>query len=166
MGSTQTNGTSRHSSPAYHERLYAPLSWWLLLAGLVFSVWLIYQHAYGLRVSAPAAAGLFFVGGVTLLMYGRPRIVVEAGHLAAGSARLPLSAVGTVEALHSDAARAARGRELSPTAFWIVRGYITPVIRIEVVDDQDPTPYWLLSSRRPGQLKALIEAAREEAGST
>ncbi|WP_162448606.1 DUF3093 domain-containing protein [Phytoactinopolyspora mesophila] len=165
MDNRQTGNSSRRST-RYHERLFAPLSWWLLLLGLVFSVWLIYQHAYGPRVSVPAGAGLLLLGGFVLVMYGRPRIAVESGALIAGSARLPLSAVGSVETFHGDAARAARGRDLSPAAYWIVRGYITPVIRIEVVDAQDPTPYWLLSSRRPDELKAVIGAAREEAGST
>ncbi|WP_166350258.1 DUF3093 domain-containing protein [Phytoactinopolyspora limicola] len=157
--------SSANGATRYRERLSAPLSWWLLMLGLLGSVWLIYQHVYGPRVSVPVAAGLFVVGGSVLIAYGRPRIQVAGGMLTAGPARLPLHAVGTVEVLHGEAARTARGRDLSPTAYYLVRGYITPVIRIEVVDDDDPTPYWLLSSRRPERLAAVIGAAREEAGS-
>jgi hypothetical protein len=38
----------------------------------------------------------------------------------------------------------------------LVRGWIPGVVRVELRDPEDPTPYWIVSSRRPQELaKAL-----------
>ncbi|AYY13427.1 DUF3093 domain-containing protein [Actinobacteria bacterium YIM 96077] len=154
--------------PLYRERLFVPARWWLLLVLLAGAIWLIYQHAYGPRVSLPVALPGLACGAAVLVLYGRARLTVTADVVAAGRARLPLDAVGTVEVLTGDAARWARGPELDPRAYRVIRGYVDPVVRIHVSDD-DPTPYWLVSSRRPDRFAAAIgtaRAARTSAGSS
>ena len=37
-------------------------------------------------------------------------------------------------------------------AYTVIRGWIAPVVRIQLTDERDRTPYWLTSSRRPEQL--------------
>lgn len=138
--------------------------WWLLLLGMVASVWLAYHHAYGWSVSLPVSAGLLVAGGAALVAYGRIRVEVGPEGLRAGRAVLPLSAVGAVTALDGDDARTARGRDLDPAAYLVIRGYVPAVVRVEVADDTDPVPYWLMSTRRPERLVAVLEAARDEAG--
>ncbi len=34
------------------------------------------------------------------------------------------------------------------------------MVWIHVTDEQDPTPYWLISTRHPEQLVAALDAAR------
>ena len=40
------------------------------------------------------------------------------------------------------------------------RGWVDPVLRVAVTDPDDPVPYWLVSTRRPEELRAAIEAER------
>lgn len=144
----------------YRERLTAPASWWLMLAGLSASVWVIYQHTYGPSVSVPVGAGVLALGGCSLLAYGALGMRVDDAGLTAGRARLPLTAIGVAEAFTGEAARVARGRDLDPRAFTAIRGYAGGVVRVRVTDPADPTPYWLVSTRRPERLVAVLEAAR------
>ncbi|WP_069114741.1 DUF3093 domain-containing protein [Jiangella alba] len=149
---------------AYRERLVVPARWWLLLAGLAASVWLVYELPFGPRVSLPSTGAVLLLGGAALLLYGRLSIAVGPDGVRVGRARLPLTAVGTAEALTGDEARAARGPGLDRRAYVAIRGYVPGVVRIGVDDDADPTPYWLVSTRRPERLVAELEAARQTAG--
>ncbi|WP_116951498.1 DUF3093 domain-containing protein [Jiangella endophytica] len=148
----------------YRERLVAPVRWWLLLAGLAASAWLVYDQVYGPRVSLPVAGAVFALGAVALLLYGRLAITVGDDGVSVGRARLPLTATGAAEALTGEEARAARGPGLDRRAYVAIRGYVPGVVRIRVDDDADPTPYWLVSTRRPERLVAELEAARHTTG--
>ncbi|TDC48201.1 DUF3093 domain-containing protein [Jiangella ureilytica] len=148
----------------YRERLVAPVLWWVLLAGLTGSAWLVYHQVYGPGVSLPVAAGVFLLGAAALLAYGRLLIAVDTDGVTVGRARLPLTALGPAEAMTGDAARTARGPGLDPRAYLAIRGYVPGVVRIGVDDDADPTPYWLVSTRRPERLVAVLEAARQTTG--
>jgi hypothetical protein len=148
----------------YRERLVAPVLWWVLLAGLAGSAWLVYHQVYGPSVSLPVAGGVLLLGAAALLAYGRLLIAVDGDGVTAGRARLPLTALGPAEALTGEAARTARGPGLDPRAYLAIRGYVPGVVRIGVDDDADPTPYWLVSTRRPERLVAVLEAARQTTG--
>jgi hypothetical protein len=150
---------------AYRERLTVPVTWWVALTGLAGSLWLVYQHAYGPVVSVPVAAAALLLGAAALIGYGRVRIAVDGTQLVVGKARLPLWAVGEAVALTDEAARVARGPELDPDAYVVLRGYVDGVVRVRVDDEADPVPYWLMSTRRPARLLAVLEAARDGAGS-
>lgn len=144
----------------YRERLWVPLSWWLLLTGLTGSIWLIYQHAYGPHVSLPIAVCVFGAGAAALFLYGRLRIAVDDSGITVGRARLPAVAIGSVEGLTGDAARRALGPELHPEAHLALRGYLPALVRIGVGENADPTPYWLVSTRHLERLVEALEAVR------
>ncbi|WP_158564401.1 DUF3093 domain-containing protein [Jiangella anatolica] len=148
----------------YRERLVVPPLWWLLLIGMVASLWLVYELPFGARVSLPAAGTALALGAAALLRYGSLTIAVGTDGVSVGRARLPLTALGPAEALTGEAARTARGPGLDRRAYVAIRGYVPGVVRIEVDDDADPTPYWLVSTRRPERLVAELEAARQTAG--
>jgi hypothetical protein len=151
--------------PLYRERLRVPPSWWLLPVAAAISMWLAFQHVYGPVVSVPVAAVVVAAVGGGLLVYGRATVAVDSGAFVAGRARLPLWAVGRVEALATVEARDARGPGADPRAYLFVRGYVGPMVRVGVDDPADPVPYWLVSTRRPQQLAAVLEAARDAARS-
>ena len=80
----------------------------------------------------------------TLSGFGRTRVRVADGELRVGPARLPLRYVGRVEVVARRDKQAALGPELDPSAFVLHRGWIGPLVRIEVTDPADPTPYWVV----------------------
>jgi hypothetical protein len=92
-----------------------------------------------------------------LLWYGAARIEVADGALAAGRARVPLTALGSVSVLDREAAHRLRTVEADPRAFMLLRGYVATAVRVEVTDPADPTPYLYLSTRHPKRLAAALE---------
>jgi hypothetical protein len=76
-----------------------------------------------------------------------------------------VTAIGSVTVVDGEARRRLLGMDSEPLAFVIQRPWIAGGVRIDLVDPQDPTPYWFVSSRRPAELAAALEAARDgEAG--
>jgi hypothetical protein len=143
----------------YDERLSAPAAMWLLPVGSAISFFLVFL-IFGI---VPALLGLL-VGGagasVLLSSYGSPRIRVVQGHLLAGEANVPVSALGRAEVLDKEAAFAWRTTKADARAFMLMRGYIPTALRVEVTDPEDPTPYLYLSTRTPQRLAEALEAAR------
>lgn len=140
----------------YRERLHVPLRWWVQATMFLATVWL------ALTVAMPGwlawgASGALLLGVYGIFSWlGSPEIEVRDGVLHAGAARIPLSDIGTVEALDKDATRRVHGIEADARAFLLTRPYIARAVKVEVTDPGDPTPYWLLSSRHPRQLAAAL----------
>ncbi len=144
---------------AHDERLRVPLWWWLLglclgaLAGAE-----VHQGAPGLRSWLPYSIALPLVV-VFLWWVGRLRIRVDATELHVDDAHLPLSLVREVRALDGPEKRSALGAELAPLAFVVSRPWVPGAVKVTLDDPADPTPYWIVSSRRPAQLVAAIATA-------
>ncbi|MCF3181200.1 DUF3093 domain-containing protein [Streptomyces polychromogenes] len=148
-------------SPAHHdERLSAPRSWWGI-AALTGVAGALITLPLG---TLPLLAG--FVGGGALAgmlvsSMGSARVRVVNGVLAAGDARIPVSALGEPEVLEGEEARAWRTYKADMRAFMLMRSYIPTAVRIEVTDPADPTPYVYVSTREPRALAAAVRAAQE-----
>ena len=44
-------------------------------------------------------------------------------------------------------------------AYLLLRPYLSRAVMVPVDDPADPTPYWLVSTRRPDELVAALDAA-------
>jgi len=87
---------------------------------------------------------------------GRTRVQVVDGELRVGRAVLPLRHVGRADVVERRGKQAALGPELDPSAFVLHRGWVGRLVRVEVTDPADPTPYWVFSVRDPdGLISAL-----------
>ena len=51
------------------------------------------------------------------------------------------------------------GREGDPAAFVSIRPWIGPGVQVWVDDPDDPTPYWVVSTRHPVELVRVLRAA-------
>jgi hypothetical protein len=76
--------------------------------------------------------------------------------LAAGKARLPLTVIERAAAYSGTGATEQRGTALDARAWLVLRGWIGPVVRIDLNDPDDPVPYWLVSTRHPRRLLAAL----------
>jgi hypothetical protein len=154
---------ARSTAPAaYTERL--GLSWWSWLAALAvdlivgFEILLGFPEAPGwlpFAVLLPLTAAL-------LLWFGRIRVTVTADELQVDDARLPLAVISDVVALDAAGKREALGVGAHPMAFVIQRPWIGPAVQVLLDDPADPTPFWLISTRRPVELAtALLDQVRK-----
>lgn len=148
-----------HPQPPLHEeRLWPSPGWWVVVAlGAAMAGAAVLP--VGVLVVAPVA--LVVLGAcVAGLVAASARVVVAGGELRAGPAHVPVTLLGEAEVLRGEQARHARGPGLDARAFLVLRGWVDPVVRVRLVDPQDPTPYWLVSTRRPEDLVRALEAAR------
>ena len=97
---------------------------------------------------------------VMVLVATSPVILVSSGELVAGRARVPVDLISTVTAFEGEEATLQRGRMLDARAWLLIRGWVSPVVRIELSDPSDPTPYWIVSTRSPAALVAAIASAK------
>jgi hypothetical protein len=90
-----------------------------------------------------------------LLVFRAPRIQVSKNHLRVGRVSIARSLVGTPKAIDKSEIFAERGPNLDPAAHKVFQGSVKTAVKIPVTDPEDPTPYWLVSTRNP---KKLVEA--------
>jgi len=162
-----TTVTATGGRTLFAEHLTAPLWWWpvslvvlvpvaieghMALRGL--PVWLAYVVLLPLPIW-------------TLLWLGRQRIEVVTSspdaepnpadiELRVGRAHLPSNFIGRTTAVPAEAKSAALGRQLDPAAYVAHRAWIGPMALLVLRDPDDPTPYWLISTRKPTQLLAAL----------
>ncbi|MBM7776302.1 hypothetical protein JOD54_006506 [Actinokineospora baliensis] len=169
---TDTSGTAARARATYRERLYVTWYWWplpLVAAGLLAAE--IHMGYPGVRAWLPYVVIL----PLTLLLVlraGATRVAVVDGELWVADAHLPLEFAGEVEVFGADpgqwggqaaAKRKVLGPNLDPAAFLLHRGWVRPLVRVQVTDPDDPTPYWVFSTRHPHRLAEVIENARTTA---
>ncbi|MFP7760560.1 DUF3093 domain-containing protein [Marisediminicola sp. LYQ85] len=141
----------------YRERMW-PSPWIFISLGLVVPASLLVFLPISILTGIVTAIVLY---GATVgsLVATSPVITVRDGRLTAGKATLPLEYVGEATAFEGAEATLERGRRLDARAWLVIRGWINPVVKIVVTDETDPTPYWLVSSRRPDDLIAALGSA-------
>jgi hypothetical protein len=111
----------------------------------------------GVRAWAPYLL-LAALAAAALVALGRTRVRVDGGELIVGPAHVPLRFVGEVEVIAKDAKRRTLGPELDPAAYLVHRTWVGPMLRVRLTDPDDPTPYWIFSTRRPERLAAVLGA--------
>ncbi|MCY0904299.1 DUF3093 domain-containing protein [Arthrobacter sp. H14-L1] len=142
------------SAVVYSEKLWPNVWIWVVVVGL---------SGAGILILAPismlagylAAVGLFLLMGI-LLLTSTPKIEVTEDTIQVGRANIERRFVGSVEGFRGDDATAQRGTKLNGLAYLCIRGWIGPVVKIDITDETDRTPYWLASTRRPEKLVAVL----------
>ncbi|UMB67818.1 DUF3093 domain-containing protein [Mycobacterium paraterrae] len=146
----------------YRERLWVPWWWWPLGFGLAAVI------AFEVNMGVPSLpdwlpfAVLFVVAAGALLWLGRIEVRVTTGddgvELWAGDAHLPVSVIARSADIPRSAKSAALGRQFDPAAFVVHRGWVGPMVLVVLDDADDPTPYWLVSTRHPGRVLSALRS--------
>jgi hypothetical protein len=149
----------------YRERLRVPLAWWLLA---VPTVLILGATLYaGLAEPWPVIIMVGFAGGCAALLItmGLATVEVGDGALRTGGAVLPLTAVSEVVALDEKQSTRLRGPRADPAAHLYSRPYLKESVYLAVSPAADAAvPYWLIGTRHPAELAAIIERCRVQAG--
>ncbi|MFN8167297.1 MAG: DUF3093 domain-containing protein [Candidatus Nanopelagicales bacterium] len=145
----------------YRERLHAPFGVWLVALMLATALGVAYGFPLGPTAGLLAFGGVMLVAAAVLLGTA-PLVVVDDRVLRAGRARLPLQYVGRIAPLSPEQTREVRGPRADPAAYLCSKGWIPRSVLVEVEDETDPHPYWLISTRHGERLAPLLAAARDE----
>jgi hypothetical protein len=143
----------------YAERLFVP--WWLWLVALALAALAaaeIYLGAPGAPVLVPYLV-LLPLTVLGLVLLGRIRVGVWDGELRVDDAHLPVRYIASVGVLSAEEKREALGPHADPYAFVVQRPWVRAAVLVLLDDPADPTPYWVVSARRPERFVAALRAA-------
>lgn len=145
-------------SDRYSERLYVP--WWWWPAAAVFTGVAGYEIELSAHRASWSFVGYIVVGLLCAWMLwsmGRVPVRVTAnGELHANKARLPVSVIARGATVPATAKSAALGRQLDPAAYLVHRAWVKTMVLLVLDDPDDPTPYWLVSTRNPAAVLAAL----------
>lgn len=145
--------------PLYRERLW-PAVWLFIASALLIPASILVLAPISL-VAGIVTAIVLYGACVAGLFLSAPVIEVADGALHAGRAHISIRLTGSTEAFTGQAAWKQRGPALDVRAWLLIRGWVDGVVKVPLLADaEDPAPYWLISSRRPKELAAAIEANR------
>jgi len=150
----------RPTSASYRERLSPSL--WVLLSAAVCAPMasIVFVPLDGtIALIIGVAVGIAIIASLILTS---PVLTLHDGVLRVGRARIAVSDLGTASAYTGDEARQARGAGLGRADWHLLRGGIEGVVRVEVIDPDDPTSAWVFSSRTPDRVAAMITRAQRE----
>ena len=83
-------------------------------------------------------------------------IIVTDRQLFVGDAHIDRRFITETTGYDVEEARTARGTDLDARAFLMLRPWAKCAVRIDIHDESDPTPYWLVSSKRPMELAEAL----------
>ena len=143
---------------SYVERLRVPVGWWigaLLLVGSI-AVALFAYLAFPVASAGTALIAIAVLG--VLWGYSRTTIRVDDDSLSVGRFVLGSPWIDTAEPLDAAQTTDALGAHADVRDFLLTRPYLKGGVRVRVADAADPHPHWVISSRRPEELAAAVEA--------
>jgi hypothetical protein len=145
-------------APLYRERLRTPI-WWYAVALFVASL-LAGEFgiaAYSLTLWIPFGV-LLPASLVIVWSIGHSSLEIKGGEVHIRGAHIPMSEISGAVALDALTLKRVVGREGDPAAFVSIRPWVGPGVQLWVDDPQDPTPYWIVSSRTPQEFVNIVRA--------
>jgi len=102
------------------------------------------------------------VGGITLLLiaYFTSPVIEVSDSMRAGRFTIPLDVMGEVTELTKESLKETIGIKSDARARMLIRAYVKTAVKIKMEDKADPTPYLVISTRRPKELAVALLANR------
>ena len=137
----------------FRERLYAA-PWLFVATALIMPACLGIFWPINRAVGVILAIVMYAVI-VALLIGFAPVLEVTEREFRAGRADIEREYIGEVRAYTGTEAALERGQRLDARAWLLLRGSL-PIVKIQILDVNDPVPYWIVSTRRPNELASAL----------
>ncbi len=140
----------------FKEVIRAPL--WLvafvyfLFLSMVLSIWAALGNTPALVTFGVLTIWIIFLFFRTALV-----IHMDESFLYVGQAKIERTYIGSAIALNNAELKLIRTRDADPSAYLAIRFWASKAVKVEVSDNRDATPYWLISSKNP---QRLVEALK------
>jgi hypothetical protein len=134
----------------YKERLVPGISFYLatlFAPTALFLIVLAFDEFWAL-VAFTASEVIIIAASIALA----PRIEVSATTLRVGRAAVPRTFVGKVSVIPKSEVFAERGPNLDIRSYALFQIGVKELVKLEITDPKDSTPYWLFASRKPKKL--------------
>lgn len=148
--------TQPETRVVYTEKLGPSIGMWILIAIAAASTALMVFPVWKLgAVILPVVSFILLAWWLRSLGIS---IIVTERQLFVGDAHIDRRYVTDAVGYDAEDARTARGTGLDARAFLMLRPWAKRAVRIDIRDETDPTPYWLVSSKRPMEFAAALAA--------
>lgn len=114
-----------------------------LAASLSLSIW----AAFGIAPALWAMLVQIILLAITSVSSAL-KISIDETYLRIGRAKIEKSFIRQVVLLDQKEMAIARGAQLDPAAYLEIRFWVNSGARLILQDDRDPTPYWLISTKK------------------
>ena len=124
---------------------------YFLLLSLVIALWAAFDNTVAFTSFVAATIAIIYIAYAM-----RSTITFDGEELRIDRAHIESKYLGKVTILDSGAMRMLRTRDADPAAYLAIKFWAPTGIKIEVTDPRDPTPYWLITSKRGEEIAALL----------
>ena len=124
---------------------------YFLLLSLVIALWAAFDNTVAFTSFLAATIAIIYLAYAM-----RSTITFDGEELRIDRAHIESKYLGKVTILDSDAMRLLRTRDADPASYLAIKFWTPTGIKIEVIDPRDPTPYWLITSKRGEEIAALL----------
>ena len=123
----------------------------ILCASIYLAVWAPLGNTPSLVVTLLSIFGFYY-----LSLKMQTTTFIQGNFLYVNQAKIDLKYLKNAKALDESEFKRAIGAEADPAAFLAINFWIKSGVKIEVNDKKDPTPYWLISSKRASELAKIL----------
>lgn len=142
----------------YRERVSPKWTSFIPLVLILPTFWLTFVP---INVLLGVSIGLFLTVLVAWMMLANaPVITVTNAEISVGKATMPINFVGNVIEIGENEAFAEKGPKLDARAYLALQASRTGLVKIELSDPADPTPYWLVSTGEPEKFLDALKRAK------
>jgi hypothetical protein len=92
------------------------------------------------------------------MVFSSPKITISMTEIRVGRAHIARKLLGSATMIQKQDQFSAKGAQLDARAYLALQPSVSGLIRLEIKDSKDPTPYWLFSTRKPELVVELISA--------
>jgi hypothetical protein len=140
----------------YQERVRPNIGTFVAVLTLLPAVTLV-SEPFDFRVGVVIGSALVLAIWAALLFFA-PVIKVGKTTFSVGRASIPRSLLGKIDEIAKEQIFQERGPKLDPAAYKVFQGTVKTALKISIQDANDPTPYWIISTRKPTQLATVLRA--------
>ena len=143
----------------YSERVTPRWTSFLPLTLILPTLWLTLAP-----INALAGIALGVVGTIAVawsMWSNSAKILVSGSQVQVGAASIEARFIGVCEEVPFATRFAQRVPYLDPKAYLRLQKSRKGLVKLQIVDMNDPTPYWVVSTKSPGQLLEAIERAKK-----
>lgn len=147
--------TELRNEPRYSEWVLPNWTSFLPTLAIFPTMWLTFLP---IDVNVGLWSGVALTALVVLLMIAKSaRVEVSGGSLKVSNAQIERKFITSVEVIGADQGFFERGSGLDTRAWIHFQGSVKTLAKVWINDPEDPTPYWLFSTRNPAELKRVLE---------
>jgi hypothetical protein len=139
--------TKTSNSASYSEGVFPGLSFFLatlFAPAALYLIVLAFDEFWALITFVVSELAIIFLG-----LFAAPTLSLSSKTLSIGNVKIPTQYVKAITVVEASAQQSEKGPKLNPSAYVRFQVGVNGLLKVELNDPNDPTPYWLISSRNP-----------------